>query len=108
MGVGQGIRVLASRVHIPPARESVRLGTEMARSVANEIVETRKVFRPANLSPRELLGGRKVFKVLMVGEDQHDMGRPFEVIAPFPKSVKDSKKLLVIDLVIELCRGHPS
>jgi len=108
MGVGQGIHVLASRVNNAPAREGVGLSTEAAHMVANEIVETRKVFQPANLSLRELLGGRKVFKVLMVGEDQHDVGRPFEVIAPLPKSVKDSKKLLVIDLVIELCRGHPS
>ena len=80
----------------------------MACPVANEIVETRKVFRPVKLSPHELFGGCKVIKVLVVRKDQHDMCRSFEVIVPLPKSVEDSKKLLVIDLVVELCRGHPS
>ena len=54
----------------------------------------------------KLLGGRKVLEVLVIGEDEYDMCRAFQVVVPLSENLKDGKQLLVIDLVIELSQLH--
>ena len=39
--------------------------------VAGQVVEPREVLRPMDLTTHELLGGRKVLEVLVIGE--HDV-----------------------------------
>ena len=41
--------------------------------VANQVVKARKVLRPTDLSMRQLLGGGKILKVLVVGKDQYNV-----------------------------------
>ena len=55
-----------------------------------------------DLETRELLGGCKVLKVLVIGKHEYDMGRALEVVAPLSEGLEYCKQLLVVDLIVEL------
>jgi len=74
--------------------------------VADQVVEPREVLRPTDLAMHELLGGCKVLEVFVIGEHEYDVCRAFQVVAPLSEGLKDSKQLLDVDLVVELCRLH--
>ena len=43
--------------------------------VADQVIEPREVLRPTDLAMHDLLGGCKVLKVFLIGEDEDDMCR---------------------------------
>src|SRR5882724_10930201 len=55
-----------------------------------------------DLAMHELLGGHKVFKVLVIQEHKYDMCRALEVVTPLSEGLKYCEQLFVIDLVVEL------
>jgi len=54
----------------------------------------------------KLLGCHKILEILVIGEYEYDMGRTFQVVVPLSEGLKDSKQLLVIDLIVELSQLH--
>src|SRR5882724_5319627 len=54
------------------------------------------------LVTRELFGGRKVFKVLVIREHEYDVCRALEVVTPLLEGLEYHEQLFVIDLVVEL------
>src|SRR5882672_8973653 len=55
---------------------------------------------------RELLGGGKVLKVLVIRQYKDHMCRALQIVAPLSEGLKYCQELLVIDLVVELGRLH--
>jgi len=56
--------------------------------VADQVIETRKIFQPTDLEMGELLGGCEVLKVLVIGEHEYDVGRALQVVALLLESLK--------------------
>ena len=50
----------------------------------------------------ELLGGCKVFEVLVIGEHEYDMCGALQVVAPLSEGLEDGEQLLIVDLIVEL------
>jgi len=50
----------------------------------------------------ELLGGCKVFEVLVIREHEYDMCGALQVVAPLSEGLEDGEQLLIVDLVVEL------
>ena len=74
--------------------------------IANQVIESREVGWPMDLVTSELLGGCKVFEVLVIGEHEYNMSRAFQVVTPLSEGLKDGEQLFVIDLIVELCWLH--
>src|SRR5882724_844742 len=106
MQVSQCISILSMRIDIFVMGQCIWLGTQPSCVVPDQVVETREVLRPMDLVTCELLGGHKVLEVLVIGEDQYDMCRALEVVAPLLEGLKDGKQLFVVDLIVELCQLH--
>src|SRR5882724_565466 len=70
--------------------------------VADQVVEPREVLRPMDLVMHELLGGCKVFEVLVIREHEYDMCRALEVVVPLSEGLEYCEQLLFVDLVVEL------
>ena len=59
-----------------------------------------------DLAMCELLGGRKVFEVLVIREHEYDMCRALEVVAPLSEGFEYGELFFVIDLIVELHQLH--
>ena len=59
-----------------------------------------------DLVMHELLGGRKLFEVLMIGEHEYNMCGALQVVASLSEGLEDGEQLFVIDLIVELCQLH--
>ena len=66
--VSQHIHIITTRVHIVLSGESIRLCPEMSCMVLNEVVESRQVLRPTDLSASELFRRGEVFEVFVIRE----------------------------------------
>src|SRR5882724_1131057 len=106
MRVSKRISVLSSRVDIFSASQRIWFGTQSSRAVANQVIETREVFRPAYLATSEQFGGREVLQVLVVGQHEHNVCGSLQVVVPLLEGLENSQELLVVDLVVELGGLH--
>src|SRR5882724_6214899 len=104
MRVSQCISILSTRIDIFMTGQRIWLGAQPSCPIADHIVESREVLQPTELATRELLGGRKVFEVLVIREHEYDVCRALEVVAPLLEGLEYHKQLFVIDLVVELHR----
>src|SRR5882672_192655 len=55
---------------------------------------------------RELLGGGKVLKVLVIRQYKDHMCRALQIVAPLSEGLKYCQELLVVDFIVELGRLH--
>src|SRR5882724_12808144 len=106
MWVSQCVSILSTRIDIFATGQCIWLGAQPSCTVMDQVVEPREVLKPMDLAMCELLGGRKVFKVLVIGEHEYDMCRALQVVVPLSEGLKYGKQLLVIDLIVELCWLH--
>ena len=74
--------------------------------VANDVVESRKVFGPSNLSSGELFQCGEVFKILVVGEHKNDVWYSFEIVLLLFECLVDCEQFFVIDFIVQFGRGH--
>ena len=63
-------------------------------------IEPGQIFRPASLTTAELLGGREVLQVVVVGVDLDGVRRTLQVGTPLFEGLEDSKQFLVVDIVV--------
>src|SRR5882724_3895908 len=106
MCVSQHVSILSTRIDIFMMGQHIWLGTQPSCTVVDQVIEPREIFQPMDLAMGELLGGRKVLEVLVVGEYEYNVCRAFQVVAPLLEDLEDGKQLLVIDLVVEPCWLH--
>src|SRR5882724_10423501 len=102
MRVSQHISILSTRVDIFAMGQRIWFGTQLSCTIADQVIETREVLRPMDLATHELLGGHKVFEVLVIGQHEYDMCRALQVVAPLSEGLKYGKQLLVVDLIVEI------
>ena len=88
-------------VDIPASSEDIRLSSEASGAEANDEVELGEELRPADLSLSQEFGGYKVLQVLVVGDYVNWSCGAFKIVVPGPKSLVDSKELLVIGVIVE-------
>ena len=69
---------------------------------ANNEVELGEELQPAGLPLSPEFGGCKVLQVLVVGDDINWSCGAFKIVAPGSKSLMDSKKLLIMGVIVEL------
>ena len=74
----------------------------MSGAEANVKVELGEELQPAGLPPSQEFGGCKVLQVLVVGDNINQSCGAFKIMAPGPKSLMDSKELLVMGVIVEL------
>ena len=72
----------------------------MAGTVANDVVESRKVFGPSNLSLGELFRCGEVFEILVIGEHKNDVWYAFEIVSPLFECFIDCEQFFVIDFIV--------
>src|SRR5882724_9207057 len=106
MQVSQRVSILSTRIDIFATGQCIWLGAQLSCLIADQVVEPREVLRPMDLAMHELLGGRKVFEVLVIREHKYDMCRALEVVAPLSEGLEYCEQLLIVDLVVELCWLH--
>ena len=94
--VGSGIQVILSRKGI--SRSHLCSWGNLPDDI--KILEKEG---PASLAMRELVQILEVGQVLMVGEDRDRMWGALQVLFPFAQSKDDSKKLLIIDVIVAFC-----
>jgi len=79
------------RIDIFMTGQCIWLGTQSSCTVADQVVESRKIFQPTDLEMGELLGGCEVLEVLVIGEVEYDMCRAFQVVAPLSEGLEDGQ-----------------
>ena len=57
--------IVTLRVYINSTSEGIRFGAKASCAIPNQVAESQPVFGPLNLTVSELLGGHKVFEVLI-------------------------------------------
>ena len=77
------------RIDVPSSSQGIRFSPKLTRTEADNEIEGRKKFRPSGLPSGEEFGGRKIFQVLVVGDDIDRSRSSFEVMSPRPKSFED-------------------
>ena len=77
------------KIDVPSSSQGIRFSPKLTRTEADNKIEGRKKFRPSGLPTGEEFGGRKVFQVLVVGDDIDRSRSSFEVMSPSPKSFED-------------------
>ena len=100
------ILILLFELDFPLSSEGIRLSSEASRAEANDEVELGEELQPAGLSLSQEFGGCKVLQVLVVGDYINQSCGAFKIVAPGPKSLVDSKELLVIGVIVELRSGQ--
>ena len=96
--VGSGIQVILSRKGI--SRSHLCSWGNLPDNV--KILEKEG---PASLATREFVWILEVGQVLMISEDRDRMWGALQVLFPFAQSKDDSKKLLIIDVIVAFrCR----
>src|SRR5882724_3465091 len=103
MWVSQHVSILSTRIDIFVTGQCIWLGAQPSCMVTDQVVEPREVLRPTDLATRELLGGCKVFEVLVIGEHEYDMCRALKVVAPLSEGLEYCKQLFIVNLIVELC-----
>ena len=93
-------------VDVPASSEGIRLSSKASGAEMNNEVELREELQPVGLPLSQELGGCKVLQVLVVGDDVNQSCRAFKIMAPGPKSLMDSKELLVMGVIVELQSGQ--
>src|SRR5882724_11940486 len=106
MWVSQCVSILSMRIDIFTMGQRIWLGAQPSCMVTDQVVEPREVLQPTDLATRELLGGHKVFEVLVIREHEYDVCRALEVVVPLSEGLEYGEQLFVIDLVVELCWLH--
>ena len=94
-------------IDIPASSEGIRLHTKLSRAETNNHIELGEEFRPAGLLPGQELGSCKVLHVFVVSDHINWSSRALKVVMPQRECLMDSKKLLVVGIIIEL-RSGPS
>ena len=94
------------RIDIFVMSQHIWFCTQLSCTIVDQVVEPREVLQSTDLATHELLGSREVLKVLVIREDEYNMCRALQVVAPLSEGLKDGKQLLVIDLVVELSWLH--
>ena len=89
-------------VDIPASSESIRLSPEAFRAEANNEVKLREELQPVDLPSIQEFGCCKVLQVLVVGDDINQSCRACKIVASGPKSLVNSKKLLVMGVIVHL------
>ena len=79
------------RVDIPSSSQSVGFGSESAREEMDDEVELQHIFKPLNLLSGEEFGGRKIFKIFVVGDDIDWRSQTFKVVSPNFEGFEDCK-----------------
>src|SRR5882724_2558534 len=98
MWVSQHVSILSTRIDIFVTGQCIWLGAQPSCMVTDQVVEPREVLRPTDLATCELLGGHKVFEVLVIGEHEYDVCRALEIVAPLSEGLEYREQLCVIDL----------
>ena len=93
-------------VDVPVSSEGIRLCSEASGAETNDKVELGEELQPADLPLSQELGGCKVFQVLVVSDNVNRSFRAFKIVVPGPKSLVDSKELLVMGVIVELWSGQ--
>ena len=57
-------------------------------------------------SMKEWWGKVRFMTVLVVGKDQDNVCRSFEIVSPLPEGIENSKEFFVVNLVVEFCGCH--
>src|SRR5882724_4546473 len=102
MRVSQRISILSTWVDIFAMGQHIWLGAQPSCPIADQVVESREVLRPTDLATRDLLGGCKVFEVLVIREHEYDMCTALEVVVPLLEGLEYCEQLFVVDLIVEL------
>jgi len=91
------------RIDIPSSSQSIQFCTETTRVKPDDKVELGEVLRPPHLPQGQYLGSRKILKVLMIRHNVNGIGWTFQIVLPNLEGFKDSKKFLVMCVVVQLC-----
>ena len=86
-------------------REGDQVGEQLAENMDHFEVKVGEVNEPVCLAMIECLRLSEVSEVLVVNEDLHQEGGAVEVMLPRLQGVDDSKKFLIVNVIVLLCRG---
>ena len=87
-------------VDVPTSSQRVRFSIQMTRTEADDKVKLREEFRPTSLLTSKDLGSGEVLQVLVVSDNVDRKGGTLKVVSPNLKSIENSKKLLVMSVVV--------
>src|ERR1700734_241444 len=74
----------------------------MPRAETNHKIKLRKILRPTGLSTSQYLGSRKILKVFVISYNIDGGRRSLEIVPPNSESMKDSKQLFIMSVIIQL------
>ena len=69
-------------------------------------VKVSQVEEPSSLTSVQFLGLAEVCQVLVVGEHLHWKGGTVEIVSPRLQGSDNSKKLLIVDIIVLFCRDE--
>ena len=93
-------------VDIPASSVSIRLSSKASGVEVNDEVELGEELQPAGLLQSQEFSGCKVLQVLVISDNVNQSCRAFKIVVPEPKSLVDSKELLVMGVIVELQSGQ--
>jgi len=90
------------RINIPSSSKSIQFSTKITREEPDDKIELGEVLKPLCLPLGQYLDSRKILKVFMICNNIDGIGQTFQVVLPNLESFKDSKKFLVMHVVVQL------
>ena len=101
---GSIITISPFRVNVIASGKSVGFGTQTPGAKTDNKMKMRKILRPPGLPAGQEFRRRKILQVFVVGNHVNRNTGTLEIVAPNLERLEDSKKFLVMGVIVQLGR----